>query len=200
VDYFYLGTDISNSSPQNELKIDFLKNSYFLSVGTIEPRKNHLHIMATFRKLWASGSDAKLVFVGRLGWKMEGIISEIEKLSIEYPDKFLWRKNVSDDELNAYYRNTKAVICASYDEGYGLPIVEALTNGASVICSDIPVFREIGSENCTYFSFDMESVNSLYRLLLEGRYIKSASNFKQITWQQAVTDLLGKIEKDALHC
>lgn len=144
VDVFHLGADFVAQNHNTSIETVFPKSSYFLSVGTIEPRKNHEYILNAFTSLWEKGIDKKLVFIGRLGWKFEDILPRINSISAKYPDKFKWLSNANDDVLQAHYQNAAAIICASHDEGFGLPIVEALNRGKQVLASDIEVFREVG--------------------------------------------------------
>ena len=59
-------------------------------------------------------------------------------------------EGLSDPQLQWCYRNCEVVLAPSTVEGFGLPVVEALLAGARVVCSDIPAFREIGSDFCRY--------------------------------------------------
>lgn len=195
-EYFYLGADFTKRKSWIPGKTVFDRNSYFLSVGTIEPRKNHLYILKTFQQLWANGSEEKLVFIGRLGWRFKETLTEINHVQSKYPDKFLWLNQANDKMLDDYYKSAKGVICASYDEGFGLPIVEALAKGVNVLCSDIEVFREVGGNNCAYFKLNQFNEDSLYALIRSGRYKKDLSNFVPLTWQQAINGLLEKVKSD----
>jgi len=119
-------------------------------VGTIEPRKNHAYVLDAFDSLWAHGEEATLVILGRPGWKTESFLERVA----DHPqlDKQLfWVRDASDAELDYAYRNASALIIASKIEGFGLPVVEAFQRGLPVLCSDIPVFREIAAGKATFF-------------------------------------------------
>ena len=189
-DYFYLGADFYKST-QPAKRIEF--GTYFLAVGTIEPRKNHVHILKTFIQLWDSGSDKKLVFIGRKGWKFEEILEWIELAREKYPNQFLWLSDCDDATLEEYYASAEAVICASIDEGFGLPVVEALCRRKSVICSDIEVFREIGSNSCSYFGPNLIGPTSLAQLIESQSYKLAEPGFTWITWEDSVRMLINKI-------
>jgi len=193
VDVFYLGSDFINSTaPLVHVKFQ----DFYLAVGTIEPRKNHIHILQTFLKLWREGSEEKLVFIGRTGWNFKDILKYITEAQTSFPDRFFWLDNLDDQGLESYYQNAKAVICASIDEGFGLPVIEALSRKKSVLCSDIEVFREIGTKYCTYFNFELEGQGSLLEIIKNEDYKIDISDFKWLTWQESVDILINKIIKD----
>jgi glycosyltransferase involved in cell wall biosynthesis len=68
---------------------------------------------------------------------------------------------VNDDELNSLISKSKIGICASLDEGFGLPLREFLSSGLLVVASDIPAFREVSSKNVSYF--ELSNLDSLDR-------------------------------------
>jgi glycosyltransferase involved in cell wall biosynthesis len=120
---------------------------YFVCLGTIEPRKNHLLLLHLWRHL-ATTRDAAtpcLLLVGRRGWENENIVDIIDRCTAiaglveEHPE-------LSDDALPTLLAGARALLCPAFVEGYGLPIAEALALGVPVICSDIPVFREVGRD------------------------------------------------------
>lgn len=196
VDYFHLGSDFSKDSQFQQPTFILSNQSYFLCVGTIEPRKNHALILKTFLKLWEEGYDKNLVFVGRVGWNVKETLELIKLTENNYPNRFLWLDDLNDIGLESYYRNSEAVICASIDEGFGLPIVEALSRGRNVLCSDIEVFREVGTSYCTFFDFELEGKNSLLEMIRSNSFKKDISGFKWLTWQESVDMLISKIVKE----
>lgn len=117
---------------------------YFVSVGTIEARKNLAFLLGLWRRLAeAMGPGAPhLVLVGRRGWENEAVIDHLERspavrsLVHEVAD-------LEDDQLAGLIAGSRALLAPSLAEGFDLPSVEALCLGASVIASDIPVHREV---------------------------------------------------------
>ncbi len=122
---------------------------YFVVIGTIEPRKNHLlllHIWRQFAQRQERGQVVpNLVIVGRRGWENENIIDLLDRSEflkghvIEMPD-------LGDAQLSALVRGSRAVLMPSFAEGYGMPVAEALAAGIPVIASDLPVFREVAGD------------------------------------------------------
>lgn len=123
---------------------------FFIMVGSIEPRKNHNFVIDAFEELWRKKYNVGLIIVGNNSWHSEVIIKRI-KNHREFNNKlFLTIRDVSDRELFFLYRASKGLIMASKDEGFGLPIVEAMELNVKVLCSDIPVLEK--SVVITHFS------------------------------------------------
>lgn len=64
----------------------------------------------------------------------------------------IFHGGVSDDEYEALLANNALLATASLDEGYGIPVAEAMNSGVPVVVSDIPVFREVGGDGALYFA------------------------------------------------
>jgi glycosyltransferase involved in cell wall biosynthesis len=120
---------------------------YFLVVGTIEPRKNHLLLLDLWCEFASRGENVpRLLALGAPGWKNDEALSRFAH-SNSIRRHVLNVGRVSAAALAQLIANAQALLMPSFDEGYGLPVVEALTVGTPVIASDIPVFREI-SQGC----------------------------------------------------
>ena len=118
---------------------------YFLCVGTIEPRKNHLLLLQIWRRLVETMGPAtpRLVLVGRRGWENEQVLDVLHRCeAIRQHVSELGM--VSDNRLATLIGGARALLMPSFVEGYGLPVAEALAAGVPAICSDIPAHREIG--------------------------------------------------------
>ena len=120
---------------------------YFVLIGTIEPRKNHLLLLHLWRRLVAELGPATphLVLIGRRGWENEQIVDLIERCDALQPVLAEYG-DLSDAQTQAWVRGACAVLLPSFAEGYGLPVAEALAQGVPVLCSDLPALREVGGE------------------------------------------------------
>lgn len=140
---------------------------YVLAIGTVEPRKNYLGLLLLWRRLILEGQMVpKLVILGRIGWENEGVIALLER-SPALKGHVMVASGISDEACLRLLQGARALLSPSFAEGYGIPIVEALSAGVPVIASDIPVYREITQGRATFCS------------ALDGQ-----------AWARAVTDLL----------
>ena len=128
-----------------ERHVDDPFRPYFVMVGTIEPRKNHLLILNLWRTLRAElGADTpRLILIGGRGWENENTIDMLER-SPSLQGFVEERARISDQEMAQIVSGARALLMPSFAEGYGLPLAEALALGVPALCSDIPTLREIG--------------------------------------------------------
>jgi glycosyltransferase involved in cell wall biosynthesis len=122
-----------------------MSRPYFLCVGTIEPRKNHLLLLHLWRRLVElRGKVApRLLIVGSRGWENENVLDLLDRCTA-LKDHVVELGAVSDTRLAALLRSARALLMPSFAEGFGLPVAEALSQGTPVICSDLPALREVG--------------------------------------------------------
>jgi glycosyltransferase involved in cell wall biosynthesis len=133
---------VARQVPQGECKPPSAR-PYFVCVGTIEPRKNHLLLLHLWRRFAGLENAPRLVLVGRRGWENEQVVDLLERSSAirSLVDE---RSCLPDAEVAGLVRGARAVLMPSFAEGYGLPVAEALSLGTPVLCSDIPALREVG--------------------------------------------------------
>lgn len=124
---------------------------YFLCIGTIEPRKNHLLLLNVWRRMAESMGEAapRLILVGRRGWENENVIDLLER-SVALRGHVVEQPDVDDRQLTRLLGGARAVLLPSFAEGYGMPVAEALAAGVPVICSDISALREAGGDMPDY--------------------------------------------------
>ena len=126
---------------------------YFVICSTIEPRKNHLMLLQVWRELVRrDGPGApKLVIVGGRGWKFEAVAALLDR-SPALRGHVVEVSGLTTPSLKRLLDGARALLMPSFAEGYGLPVVEALTARVPVIASDVPVFREICGTEATLIS------------------------------------------------
>lgn len=116
---------------------------YFIIVGTIEPRKNHLLLLQLWREMIRENPNApRLLVVGGRGWECEQVVDLLDRSPV-LRSHVAEVSGVPSAKLNRLVHGARALLMPTFDEGYGLPVVEALSMGTPAIASDIPVFREI---------------------------------------------------------
>ncbi|MBN6103308.1 glycosyltransferase family 4 protein [Xanthomonas sp. CFBP 8703] len=199
IEWFHLGADIDGSQPsrgmpQNAEQVlaRIKRNTSFLMVGTLEPRKGHAQILDAFEKLWEQGYDHVLVIVGKKGW----LVDELSERLSQHPQSshnLFWLQGASDEYLDQLYANSTCLIAASEGEGFGLPLIEAAQRGKPMIARDIPVFREVAGSHAFYFDgrSAVNIANALLRwtaLYREDRHPRPDA-MPWLTWSQSASQL-----------
>ncbi len=160
-----------------------------LMVGTIEPRKNHLGLLAAMKLVWHKLPEAELVIAGREGWQAAQIV---EAIAIAGSDgQVNWIREPSDAKLVQLYANADVVVCPSHYEGFGLPILEAMAFGIPVIANDTPALRETGGDVALYtLSVDAEQLADCILSLLQNASLQAELSVRgrhraeQFSWDQ----------------
>lgn len=121
---------------------------YFVTLGTIEPRKNHAFLLDIWDQM---GTDAPpLLICGSRGWNNDAVFKRLDALGPSDPVREC--PGLTDAAIGALLENAAGVLFPSSAEGYGLPQVESLQVGARVLCNNLPVFEEIVGKNAVYLS------------------------------------------------
>jgi len=210
---FHLGADIDNSAPSRGLPSDapktlstFKAQPTFLMVGTIEPRKGCLQTLRAFDLLWQQGIDVNLVIVGKEGWKplpdeqRRDIPQTVHALRnhAELGKRLFWLEGISDEYLEQVYAHSSCLIGASYDEGFGLPLIEATRHGLPLLVRDIPVFREVTYNQAYFFTNSRspevisEAVHNWMDQYKNGQH-PSSNSMPHQTWQESAKQVLNAI-------
>lgn len=115
--------------------------SYFLSVCTLEPRKNLGHLLSVFRQVRSElDAETYLVVVGAKGWKIDKLINELAACTAE---KVIVTGYVADKDLAPIYSGAVAFVYPTLFEGFGLPPLEAMQCGTPVITSNNSSLPEV---------------------------------------------------------
>ncbi|WP_434722318.1 glycosyltransferase family 4 protein [Mesorhizobium sp. RIZ17] len=172
---------------------------YILFVSTIEPRKNHSLLMDVWRRLVLDGTVArsgmKLVFVGRSGWMVDGVLAKLHSHP-DYGKSLVHLDNVDDATLSRLYRNSAFCVYPSLYEGYGLPPVEALAYEKALIASTGGAIAEVvGSSGLCLDPLDIEGWENAMREWIispaaRAPYEAKAREFVARSWEQAGRETL----------
>lgn len=196
---FRNGADLpppTNSDAIRRELIDFIGpegDGPYVTVGTVEPRKNQSTLLAAISQVLARAPDARFLIAGVVGWNGKPIAESIRQHP-GWPSNVRHFSDLTDAELRFAYKHAKAVVFPSLAEGYGLPIVESLANGTRVFASDIPVHREIGEPHCVFF--DPRNPTRLAEVLvahhLNGEYAASwpPSEYELPSWHDAANTII----------
>lgn len=154
---------------------------FWLGVGTVEPRKNYqLLINAYAEWLKTSGLDWPLYIAGGRGWLESPIYQSVTELGLTQQVHFLGY--VSDAELSALYSSCFAFVFPSLYEGFGLPVLEAMSCGAPVIVSHSTSLPEVAGE--AGFYIDPACTASLCRQMQQ----LTDQSAQRERWRQASRD------------
>ena len=142
-----LASRFGQQSPQARPQTlgDLTPGDFWLCVGTIEPRKNHERLFAAYAD-WRreTGVTMPLVLAGGKGWLMDDVARTVEELGVAEHLRFTGY--VSDAELAWLYASCHAFLYPSLFEGFGLPVLEAMSLGAAVICSNATSLPEVAGD------------------------------------------------------
>ena len=164
-----LGRDegIQEDGGKEFLQQQQLATPYFLYVGTIEPRKNLVMLLqafATFRDQYAE--RIQLVIVGQMGWKSATFQTELNHHP--YREDVVLTGYVKHELLGQAYTHALALIYPSLYEGFGFPILEALSCGTNVICPNNSSLPEVGGTLAYYYpTHDAEALATTMALVAD---------------------------------
>jgi glycosyltransferase involved in cell wall biosynthesis len=156
--------------------------NYLLHIGSFEKRKD----LSTLIKAFKLVDDPKLKLVLAGAQTINGnsdVLNEIKTFIFQnkLEGKVILAGYVSKDEASTLYKNAKIYVFPSLDEGFGIPVLEALSFSIPVICSDIDVFREIGGDYVEYFKVgDSISLSKKITLILKSENLKPKNNINHL--------------------
>ena len=122
------------------------KTPYFVTIGTIEPRKNHAFLLDIWDEM--GPEPPRLLICGARGWNNDAVFQRLDALPPDSPITEL--SDLDDATLSTLVKNSAGMLFPSHVEGFGLPPLEALTLGARVLCNDLPVLKEFLHDKPVY--------------------------------------------------
>ncbi len=183
--------ELDNGTFENISKKYGIKNPYFIYVGNDRPHKNIEGLVKTFisfKKKYKNGAHLILCGVPRNN-------KYIKKRNKSYIEALGY---VSESEKFALLEHAVAFVTLSFDEGFGLPLLEATASGCPVVCSDIPVFREIMGDSGAIFVDPYrvrpvaKSLNLLYsdNIKRDDLVKEAKKNLKRFSWTKTAKRIL----------
>jgi len=148
IDVVYNGANhlykVLEDSEKEKIKQTYTQGKdYFVYVGSIHPRKNVKRLLEAFDEYKTlSGSDKKLLLVGRMAWQTSDVNDTVQ--AMKHKVDVVFTGYVSDEELANCVGAAFALCYVSLFEGFGIPIVEAMKSGVPVVCSNISSMLEVG--------------------------------------------------------
>jgi glycosyltransferase involved in cell wall biosynthesis len=169
---------------------------YCLMVGTIEPRKNYPLALDVFELLWSKGFPLNLVIVGKPGWLVDSLLIRLREHK-QLNKRLFFFDHCSDEDVARLYSNAAVLLFISKDEGFGLPLVEAAKYGIPIICSDIPIFREIAAEHATYVAIEdpeqlAREIGEWWQRSATGD-VPQSSGMPRLSWEESAQALFNVV-------
>lgn len=187
-------------------------NTYFLFIGTLQPRKNLDKLIQAFAQYLkiskasllhsqnVSSTQDKLVLIGNKGWLSDKIYTLPQKLGIE--DRVIFLGYIKDTHLPLLYSGAKALLFPSLFEGFGLPLLEAMACGCPVLTSNISSMPEVVGNGAILV--DPYSVDSIAKGIKEitkpqtrAKLIKEGfAQIKKFSWEKSAKETLTLFKSD----
>ena len=192
----------------NDLTIGLKGYPYFLHVGAFNKHKNLIRLIEAFEKVKQANPQQPvfLILAGQAGGSIFSDESAVIKEAISkkgLADHILLPGYVSDEDLSILYQNALAYVLPSYNEGFGLPALEAMAFQLPVIAANNTCLPEICKEGAVYFDpYDVEDIARQMSLLMlnesERRRIKEnqlpiLANYSWLNSAQQIIDLFTEI-------
>jgi glycosyltransferase involved in cell wall biosynthesis len=120
-----------------------IRAPYVLFVGTLEPRKNLVRLVRAYRRVAATGVPHALVLAGPLGWHTNALMREI---TLHGLGDIVLTGPISAEDLDAVYRAADVFVYPSLHEGFGLPVLEAMSRGVPAVASNTSSIPEVAGD------------------------------------------------------
>ncbi|NLE62880.1 MAG: glycosyltransferase family 4 protein [Bacteroidales bacterium] len=185
---------ITNGAPcWSDLEISLPKSDedYLFFAGNLEPRKNLKNLLRALEILKDKDINIKLHIAGTTGWNNSEFFKNLEQSKIFKNIRFLGY--VSEEELKKQYFLCKATVYPSIYEGFGIPILEALSVGSVILTSRDTVMQEIAGKTAVYFDpYDpnniaekIEFVLNNYQEVKKNILQNSAKVLNNYSWEKS---------------
>lgn len=174
-----------------------VREPFLLYVGALHPRKNIRRVIEAFARLRKTHPRAALVIVGPPAWGANEVLRDVLS-SAAAGSGVIFTGFLSDNDLQALYQGALCLVFPSLYEGFGLPVLEAMSHGTPVITSNISSLPEITEDAALLV--DPASVDSIcngMRRLLEDKTLcnelscKGRARSKKFSWEATATATLG---------
>jgi glycosyltransferase involved in cell wall biosynthesis len=166
---------------------------YLLAVGELTLRKDYATLFKAFKH--SRITTHRLVVVGPDGYRAD-LVREAA-VAADLGDRLVLAGRVSDVELSTLYANAAALCMTTREEGFGLPFVEAMTNGLPIVASDIPIVHEVaGGAAITAAPGDVEGFAAVMHQVLEDEVLRArlidhgATRRNQFNWDRTITETI----------
>ena len=182
---------MSNVKCQMLLSKRNIKKPYIFYVGNAHPHKNVEGLIKAFLKLKEKYKDLKLVLSGSEHYFWQRVKKEFNQEGIIYTGY------ISDEELVALYKNAEMFVMPSFEEGFGIPLLESMVCSCPIVSSDAGALKEVGGDACLYFDpYNNEDMTDKIGKLLKDQSLKNQliekgqKRVKQFSWEKLAKQTL----------
>jgi glycosyltransferase involved in cell wall biosynthesis len=186
------------AAPRAYAPIEGLPGRYLLFVSTIEPRKNLGVLLDAYERIRVSHPDVALVVVGKVGWKSESLVPRLRRPGVVHLDY------LDPARLATVYRDATAFVMPSIYEGFGFPLLEAMTHGVPSIAANSSSLPEIGGNAALYFEpIDARALEAQIRRVLSDEALRDdlaargRAQAARFSWASAAEKTLAVLRKAA---
>lgn len=201
----YKTRNISANSEGGACRAKIRKNIfYILFIGRLEKRKNIVNLIKAFNRLKERTNkdkeDFKLILAGKAGYGFDEIKKEIE--NSEHKNDIVLTGYVSEEKKEGLYEEADLFVFPSFSEGFGMPVLEAMSYGVPVICSNTSSLPEISGDSV--LMVDPYSVENMAEALekisgddinRESMVNKGFENIKRFSWKKCAKETMEVIMK-----
>ncbi|MCM2271734.1 MAG: glycosyltransferase family 4 protein [candidate division Zixibacteria bacterium] len=200
------GTDLrkfhgeGRTESRSIIRTAYAVSDYILTVGRLEPRKNHLGLIEAYAEIKRKNKNlVPLVIIGQPDFGYRSILRRIGQLGLESDVKIL--SNVPDDMLPHFYRAARIFVYPSFAEGFGIPVLESMACGVPTVASgDSAIPEVVGDGGLLVDPKDpLDIAKAIERILdspeLAEKLSDRARNIARVwTWERAASQYLDSIK------
>lgn len=177
--------DLSTASiSENEVRTEIRElndKNYFFFIGTLEPRKNINRLLRAYHRYIKKNpsADIQLVIAGKKGWKYKKIFNTYYRLKLK--DKVHFVGYVSQKEKIWLLKHAFAFVFPSLYEGFGLPILEAMSLKVPIVTSNVGSIPELVIDNAVFVDpYKISSITEGLEIITENEELRSRFRKKEL--------------------
>lgn len=185
---------------QKARKQSNIKRPYIFYVGNAHPHKNVEGLIESFLKIKEKHTDLKLVLAGSDHYFWQRIKKEFQHEDI------IFTGQISDEELVSFYKNAECFVMPSYEEGFGIPILEAMSCKCPVVASKAGALPEVGADAAIYFDpGDKGEMCEKIDIVLKSEetrktlIVKGLKRYKEFSWEKLTEQTLEVYKNACSH-
>lgn len=187
--------DFQENLPRPKKFEHLVPGQFWLNVSTIEPRKNQIRLLEAYALHRLEYSSYPLVIAGGKGWLLDNLETYISRYQLE--DSVFLTGYVLEEELQWLYQNCFGFIFPSLYEGFGLPVLEAMSCGAPVLTSNVSSMPEVAGKAALFFDpLNVEEIRASMNRLMEEPNLREElkemglQRARQFSWRKTALEIL----------